>query len=145
MTRNVDIPGSKLSQAVLRWGPVLLWAAGIFYFSSQRYPLGSLSQSPQHRPIGRLAHLGEYAGLAALLYRALALPDRGPGQTFWLALGGALAYAILDEIHQGFVPGRTCSLLDVGYDLAGALTALLLIETGRWVIERTRRQQDRGL
>lgn len=29
-------------------------------------------------------------------------------------------YAISDEIHQSFVPGRTATLMDVGFDSLGA-------------------------
>ena len=55
-----------------RWAPVLLWTAGIFYFSSRPDPLGFLPSSGHDTfDIGNLAHIGEYAGLAALLYRAL--------------------------------------------------------------------------
>ena len=127
------LPGStRLWTRVLRWGPVVLWAAGIFTFSSRRYPLGALSHASQSGLIGRVAHVGEYAGLAALLYRALAR-DRRESRTFWLTLGGTLSYAVLDEIHQGFVPGRTCSLFDVGFDLVGALVALGLIQAGQYM------------
>lgn len=37
------------------------------------------------------------------------------------------AYAILDEFHQSFIPGRTASIWDVLIDSAGALIAILLI------------------
>ena len=124
--------GSQLLAGLLRWVPVILWATGIFIFSSRRYPLGAISHSSQRRPIGQLAHIGEYAGLAALLYRALAA-ERRESQTFWIALGGTFSYAVLDEIHQGFVPGRICSLLDVGFDLVGALVALGLIQAGQYM------------
>lgn len=83
--------------------------------------------------IGRLSHVAEYAGLTALLYRAFAgewAKDRACG----LALGSAFAYALSDEFHQAFVPGRQCSLLDVGWDLVGAVIALGLIRLGQAVV-----------
>ena len=46
--------------------------AGIFYFSSRPDPLRSLPSFGHGIDIERLAHIGEYAGLVALLYRALA-------------------------------------------------------------------------
>jgi hypothetical protein len=39
----------------------------------------------------------------------------------------ALAYAILDEVHQEFVPQRGFELSDIGMDLLGILFAMGLI------------------
>ncbi len=36
-------------------------------------------------------------------------------------------YAITDEIHQYFIPGRSCELRDVCIDSLGALTGILLV------------------
>ncbi len=36
-----------------------------------------------------------------------------------------LIYAITDEIHQSFVPGRYPTSTDIGYDMLGASVALL--------------------
>ena len=36
-------------------------------------------------------------------------------------------YACTDEIHQIFVPGRACSIRDIGIDSAGVLTGILLL------------------
>ena len=77
--------------------------------------------------IGRIAHAGEYAGLTALLYRAVARSGRGRRASL-ISLGLALAYAVFDELYQKFTPGRGFELADVGYDLAGALLSLGLIQ-----------------
>ncbi|HEY76474.1 MAG TPA: hypothetical protein G4O00_09880 [Thermoflexia bacterium] len=79
-TKGFDLPGrasaaSRWGDAAYRWGPVLLWMAGIFIFSSLSRPLGPLSDTPYGGLVGRLCHVAEYAGLAALLYRAV-LPGR---------------------------------------------------------------------
>lgn len=39
-----------------------------------------------------------------------------------------LLYAITDEIHQYFVPGRTSSVFDILYDMIGFLIAIVLSE-----------------
>jgi len=116
------------------WTPVVLWAAGIFYFSSRSDPLGFLPSSGRGIDIDKLAHMGEYAGLAALLYRALAVGQQAardtehsvrdnphtPGsdppprrRAFALSFVMALAYAVLDELHQNLVPGRGFELADI--------------------------------
>ncbi len=38
-------------------------------------------------------------------------------------------YAISDEIHQYFVPGRACRFMDICIDVAGSATAIILIAT----------------
>lgn len=50
----------------------------------------------------------------------------------------ALAYAISDELHQEFTPGRSFELADVGYDLAGMIAALGVI----WMAENGRGKLD---
>ncbi|HEC35512.1 MAG TPA: VanZ family protein [Anaerolineae bacterium] len=117
---------SSILRLAYRWGPVLFWMAGISYFSSRSYPLGPLSRSEHSDVINRVAHFAEYAGLAALLHRAAAEGGR-EHRASWVSLVVSLAYAIFDELHQKFVPGRGFELADVGYDLAGAIVALGLI------------------
>jgi VanZ family protein len=74
-----------------------------------------------------IAHFVEYAILALALYWALShtLP-RLPWKylTAWLI---SVLYAISDEWHQSFVPGRTPSVQDVLVDAAGAATALAIL------------------
>jgi hypothetical protein len=133
------------------WAPVFIWMAGIFYFSSRPDPLDFLPSSGHGIDIDKVSHIGEYAGLAALLYRALSSSrgvDREKGESetegqrdnsaplhrrrrVEVVFALALAYAILDELHQELVPGRGLELADIGYDLAGIIAALLLI----WVRE----------
>lgn len=38
----------------------------------------------------------------------------------------SLAFATLDELHQLFVPGRSCQALDITIDTAGAITGIIL-------------------
>jgi VanZ family protein len=98
--------------------PLLLWLfPGI---SASGLRLG-------HFLIRKAAHLSEYAVLAMLLVRALWPVARAS----WLRLVGptlgiCAAYALLDEFHQSFVPSRTGSLLDVGFDFSGALLGTAL-------------------
>jgi VanZ family protein len=65
-------------------------------------------------------HLAAYALLTLLWLRALSsrLPT---GPAAGLALGIALLYAISDEYHQTFVPGRNGTGVDVLVDMVGGL------------------------
>lgn len=64
-----------------------------------------------------------YAFLALAYWRALNFQR----QRLWLAWSLAVLYAMTDEWHQSFVPGRTASVWDVlVFDNLGALMALSL-------------------
>jgi VanZ family protein len=74
------------------------------------------------------AHFGEYLVLGFLLGRALAA-ERAR-RTAFAAVGLAIAYAISDELHQAFVPGRLPSPWDVGIDTLGAVAGMAMF--GWW-------------
>ena len=105
------------------WLPVLVWAGLIFALSS--VPDLGTGLGGWDLVLRKLAHAGEYAVLGALLQRVLGRP----GLAFAL---GAL-YALSDEIHQSFVPGRQGSPLDVALDAAGVAVGVAL-----WHLAQTR-------
>lgn len=111
--------GVKRLSAIRRWLPAVAWMALIFAFSSQ-----SVLPGPADPLLDRLfkkgAHVVAYAVLAVLLERALARPRGGR----WWALAGTLAYAVSDEFHQSFTPGRSPLASDVVIDMAGGLCGL---------------------
>jgi VanZ family protein len=107
--------------AVWRWGPVVAWAALIFVLSS--IPDLGTGLGGWDVVLRKLAHAAEFAILGALLVRAL----RRPGWA--VALG--IAYAVSDELHQSFVPGRQGSALDVALDSVGVVVGAVLAAR-RW-------------
>lgn len=86
-----------------------------------------------------LGHFALYAVLAVLLL--LGLRSWRPRQSispYVLAGVIAIIYAISDEFHQSFVPGRDASALDLAVDALGVMSALALmrllgVRTGRRV------------
>ena len=82
--------------------------------------------------VRKIAHFSEYALLGILAFNLVRLLTTRSGQvlpTFrWMFLSWALAtaYAITDEVHQIFVPGRSCMPTDVLIDSAGVLAGVLL-------------------
>jgi VanZ family protein len=118
---------ARLLSFLYHWGPGILWVAGIFIFSSRVHPLGPLSRSGRSGLWGRLAHVGEYAGLTVLVYRGISAAGVGVLKAALASLGVALTCAACDEVYQGTVAGRTCSFVDIGYDLVGMLMALGVI------------------
>jgi VanZ family protein len=75
--------------------------------------------------VRKCAHLGEYAILAALLYRAL---RQHRARMFSVAFIIAALYAALDEFHQSFVATRTASVWDVAVDCVGAVIGLTIYQ-----------------
>ena len=80
-------------------------------------------------PVRKTAHFFEYTVLGVLLSGGFLAPERGREavrrQMFLAYLSGAV-YAVSDELHQFFVPGRACMWQDVLLDSAGVLTGTLL-------------------
>jgi len=76
-----------------------------------------------------LAHIGEYAILAFLIFRALYnREEKGffSKHTWFWALMGAILYGVSDKVHQMFVPTRTAYLGDILMDGVGAGMGVLL-------------------
>jgi VanZ family protein len=116
-------------RTALRFLPVVTVTSLIVALSSQRQlpePLG-----PDRTSVA--GHFLVYASLAVLLWWGLAhwapTAKRPITGAFW----GTMAYALSDEWHQAFVPGRTPSLSDLGVDALGALCALVAVCLWVWL------------
>jgi len=96
------------------WAPVLLYAGFIFYLSSIPAPLPAvkLDLSALHVPM--------FFVLSYLMSRALASTKLGSHGTIVFPMIVTALYGILDELHQLYVPGRTFSYVDMGFDFLGA-------------------------
>ena len=75
--------------------------------------------------VRKVAHFLEYTVLGAMVGNAARNANIGPRKEFasWLI---CIIYAATDEIHQYFVPGRACRLMDVAIDSAGALVGVAI-------------------
>lgn len=133
---------------------MLVWMAVIFSFSAREADesaamshsvgraIGSLvipeyrswSEDKQEQfaekidfPVRKCAHASEYAVLGVLILGTAYSfwKDQGKKRVFQCWCAGTI-YAATDEIHQLFVPGRSCQLRDVCIDSAGVLTGILL-------------------
>jgi VanZ family protein len=85
----------------------------------------------------KLGHLAGY-GLVCLAFFGTCywwLSRRRPGVTGWglknRAAGWALVFTMVlgsaDELHQRFVPQRTSTITDVGFDVCGGYFALMVL------------------
>lgn len=107
------------------WTAVGAWCALLFWLSTRpahELPTFDLFQ------FDKLAHLGAWTVLGALLRHALALSLDRPARTLtWLAAGLAIGYGATDELHQGLgMAGRIADPLDLLADAAGAVLGATL-------------------
>lgn len=138
------------------WSPALLWIVVINLMSMDLFSaahtgevlfhvLAWLGVSPSHWPMAnflvrKAAHLTEYGILSGTLFwslRETTLPsvrrawDFRWARTSWLACA---AVAMVDELHQVFVPSRTPAAHDVVIDATGAAAVQVVL----WLIFRHR-------
>jgi len=117
------------------WLPLIAWMGIIFWFSAQPEPF-DLPESWQEDLVANAGHAIGYAGLGLLWWRALAARLTSSDRwTLALAFLLTLLYAISDEYHQTFVPGRSGNLGDVLIDAVGA-------GFGLWLGRRWQKGQD---
>ncbi|MBQ6679326.1 MAG: VanZ family protein [Lachnospiraceae bacterium] len=77
--------------------------------------------------VRKVAHFSEYLVLGLLLSRTLKAYGISYGKRIIFGILIALLYAVLDECHQLFVPGRSGAFFDVLVDTAGAVNGVLLM------------------
>lgn len=116
------------------WLPPLVWMALIYYGSAQP-TLPTLSDSLLDAMVKYGAHFIEYAVLALLWYRAIYTRFSHP-MIQPLALIIVAVYALSDEFHQSFVPGRSATWQDLAVDVIGGASALLV-----WNVVHQRRNR----
>ena len=114
-----------------RWLVAIVWMGLVFVVSAQP----SLPEAPDPLfdiLLKKLAHMAEYAILCLLFWGAL------PADTPWWAWFLAVIYAISDEVHQTFVPGRNGWIVDVLVDGIGA--GLMALVIWRWIPDKSTRE-----
>ncbi len=144
----------------------MTWGLLIFYLSSGtfggsfsawllRHVLNILHIAVAHETFGalhflfrKLAHLTEYAIFSLLFYQCFGDAREVGWRTrraVWSFVGAAL-YSLTDELHQSFVPGRTASWMDCGFDTAGAALGILALYGGERLsrARKTKEAASRG-
>ena len=108
-------------------------------------------------PVRKCAHLSEYAVLGALMTLTAASWLRGDEETMRTGetaggtvrilpvLAAGFLYAVSDEIHQIFVPGRSGEPRDVLIDTSGVLIGICLVRFHFSLRERRKRKHPRTL
>ena len=116
---------------LLSWVPVFVWA-GLIYFLSSIPHLNS-GLGTWDTVLRKFAHIFEYAAFTGLVMRALrrTWPHRSWARhALWAGIIVVL-YAMTDEYHQSFIPGRGPSVHDVLVDTVGVVAALRFLQWKR--------------
>lgn len=135
-----------MMRKVISWLLVILWMALIFYLSHQpATESNNLSTGITERIVAIIervtsdidfdvsnfnnivrknAHFFAYLVLGMLLSNALSSNGITGSRRFLIALAICVLYAISDEIHQLFIPGRAGQVRDVIIDSAGATVGI---------------------
>ena len=133
---------------VWSWFFVIVWMFVIFYLSHQPasessrlslsvadwllsvisviLPDGLFVFEPFHFYIRKAAHFIAYFILGVLALRAFRVSGARGWKSVVCAFALSFVYAISDEFHQLFVPGRGAQVRDVLIDGLGALVGILL-------------------
>lgn len=131
---------------ILSWTLVVLWAAVIFFMSAhtgsdfdgegplaavKRWLVGFVAPvfGPETDVVNVAAHFTEYLVFGALLFAALRCtwPSASLGRLALAAVALASLYAVTDEFHQSFVPGRLCDPADWLTDTLGATLGAVMV------------------
>ncbi|MBN1621238.1 MAG: VanZ family protein [Endomicrobiales bacterium] len=109
------------------WLPVFLWCSLIFYLSGVPYLKTELGY--WDFILRKIAHIVEYGILFLLVQRALFHSGLKwqPKRIYLVSIIFSVLYAVSDEYHQSFVPGRGPSAYDVGVDSAGVFLFYLYL------------------
>ena len=122
---DVSQDQKRLITWLVRWGPVAVWMAFIFFMSSRSsFPMPGISWIDEVIRIG--GHFSEYGVLGFLLSRAMTPARISAKLRLAAILVWASAYALSDEWHQSFVPNRDASLFDGSVDVLGTLAGCWL-------------------
>lgn len=103
-------------------GQIVRWFIDMFYKGFADIPAAKQAQVLEiiHLLVRKGAHFTEYAVLAMLVANALRTCSLSHSQWWFIPIALCALYAVTDEIHQYFVPGRACRFLDMCIDTAGA-------------------------
>jgi VanZ family protein len=127
-----------IKRALKWWAATLAWAGFIFYLSSR----SSFPVKPPFENFDKLVHMGLYGTLCLLLAGSLGVSGfrKPPRIILSLAVLISFLYGISDEMHQAFVPNRSCDPWDAVADGLGALLAALVLGLAMKAVTR----QPRG-
>ena len=82
-----------------------------------------------HPIVRKLAHFGVYTVVGFSVMGFMCTFDMKNIFKLLISFAVGVTYAVTDEVHQYFIPGRNASIIDVGIDSLGVLTGIFILIT----------------
>ena len=121
---------------------VVLAVYWLVIFFGTHWPRLSLERFPRNSD--KVLHFGAYAGLSFLLGLWISTKHDLRARGLLSVVAVTYVYAILDELTQLFVPGRSCDAHDVAADWAGSLVGLAVFLLTRRIFRKSREAPTSG-
>lgn len=86
--------------------------------------------------IRKIAHFSLYTLVGILIMSLMSTYNIKQKTRYKISLGTGIIYAISDEIHQSFTPGRTPMVGDVLIDTSGVIFGIILVKTCMVIITK---------
>ncbi|MFA6321118.1 MAG: VanZ family protein [Candidatus Omnitrophota bacterium] len=120
----------RRAYSVKPWMPVFIWVAAMFLVSSLPGKNVPEAEVPY---IDKIAHFTEFAILGLLVMRAIfkSSTNINLAKSIILSIIIISLYAVFDEWHQGFIPGRMCDMFDFLADAAGSAAGVIIYSIWR--------------
>lgn len=99
---------------------VIAYMTGIFFLSSLSFETLGIPAA-----LFYLVQIPLFAGLGGLIFWALQRHDTVLRGAYAFVLGAV--FAVSDEIHQSYVPGRTFQTSDIDLDLLGVAIGIIVV------------------
>lgn len=160
---------------VILWILMLTLMSVIFYFSNQEAVKSSKTSSETIRFImkivmpdyettpeselaeietsvtklvRKLAHFSIYGGLGFLSLLTFSRYNLSRRKLYTVSAVFCFLYAVSDELHQYFIPGRSCEALDVLIDFSGSVCGMVFLTLAYIIICKYKKavfKQDRNI
>ncbi len=96
-----------------------------------------------HHFVRKAAHFSVYAALGFFSYLFLHLTFTNAKGMYWFSVLFCAVYAVIDEIHQYYTPGRAAQIRDMLLDTAGAAVGAIVAVVAAIVWAHIREQCGR--
>lgn len=105
---------------LIAWGLTIIILSSIPYIPSLKIHIAKAELRLDY-----LMHFCEYGVLTFVTFLSFAGEEfKIIFRKFMLLTAFLITFAVLDELHQKLIPGRTCSIKDVASDVTGILVAI---------------------
>jgi VanZ family protein len=123
----------SLLMSTMRFASIVLLGYWALIFIGTHLPSARM---PHLHASDKLYHFVAFAGLSFLLCWAIPSSRVSWGKILLFAALIATTYAVLDELTQQFIPGRSCDIWDVCADTVGVVLGLIAYSIARLIVGR---------